>query len=864
MPEKPLLLLPSPHHLRERAKRSGGFAKIGLPSRRRQAQRLTPRFDILKRAFDARRAKVVVDASGSVPEEVLVLETVGSVEDFLVAARNVPGMEWLGEIEQQDIPPDDDFFALDSKHRPVPGKTLSGRMLLAFSNHEALEQMLSLWGRWQKRESIPRGLGKWADVFGHLRDIRPWGVTDRLLETGVLADWAERLEHNEEILPCEIELWFRRDLAVRMTARKRVSNLIASNQGRVISEAVIPDIAYHALLVELPVTAVSRIIEGDFSDASLVHCEQIQFFRATGQFAATVGDEQRTIDETTVGKMPKSLKEPVVALLDGLPLQNHRRLAGRLVIDDPDDFEADYLAQERRHGTAMASLIIHGDLEGHDQPLSRPLYVRPIMRPNRRDWNNVREEIVPENVLVADIIHRAVRRIFEGEHGVPPVAPNVCVINLSVAYKDRLFDGPLSSLARLLDWLAWKYQVLFVVSGGNHSDPPRLDPSWDEFSALAEGERQEQLIKALAADSRHRRLRSPAEAINVLTVGAVQSDHSGPVKLPRAIEPFAQEGLPSPINAQGMGFRRAIKPEILAPGGRVVLMQSHLTNRDSTPRVYQGTLAPGQKVAAPGKSFGSLEAAWYTRGTSNAAALTTRAAAILYDVLRDLRTRPGGHILDGIPPAIWLKTLLVHAADWGPPGDMLDRILRTEENSRQFKEYITRFLGYGSIDEQRVLHCTQNRITALSGGSLGHDQAHIHRFPLPPSLRGQRVWRRLTITLSWLTPVNPNHQRWRRAALWFDPPRDALLVQRQQADWRAVRRGTVQHEVLEGRAASAFVDGDNLEIQVNCTADAGTLESTIPYALATTLEVARDIGVSLYDEVRTRVHAARIRVDSRA
>jgi hypothetical protein len=119
--------------------------------------------------------------------------------------------------------------------------------------------------------------------------------------------------------------------------------------------------------------------------------------------------------------------------------------------------------------------------------------------------------------------------------------------------------------------------------------------------------------------------------------------------------------------------------------------------------------------------------------------------------------------------------------------------------------------------------------------------------------------RRLTITLAWLTPVNPIHRAWRRADLWFTPPPTPLEVIRQEADGNAVQRGTVQHEVLEGDRATAFVDGDNLEILVNCRADAGALEDPVPYALATTLEVAADIGVPVYEEVRERVQA-RVRV----
>ena len=41
-----------------------------------------------------------------------LLETVGTVDDFIRAVERVPGMEWLAEVEDEEIPPDDDFFCL--------------------------------------------------------------------------------------------------------------------------------------------------------------------------------------------------------------------------------------------------------------------------------------------------------------------------------------------------------------------------------------------------------------------------------------------------------------------------------------------------------------------------------------------------------------------------------------------------------------------------------------------------------------------------------------------------------------------------------------------------------------------------------
>jgi hypothetical protein len=789
-----------------------------------------------------------------VPEEVVVLETIGTVEGFIRAVEKIPGMEWLGEIDEEDIPPDDDFFAVDDEEERRPDKMLRGRLFMIFTNQEALRQMLSLWATWQAGQKLPRGLGRWNTLFERLRDVRPWGVRDRLLETGVLDDWHERLEHGQEVVPCEIELWYRQIPQQRRTARDRVRDLVVGQEGRIVHEAIVEDISYHALLAHLPVGAIRALLEQAAHDTALVQCEQIQFFRASGQMSAVLLDDERLQDEGLPSGVAPS-GSPVVALLDGLPLQAHRRLEGRLVIDDPDDFEAQYPANERRHGTAMASLILHSDLAAGEAPLARPLYVRPILRPDPRDWQRPRHETVPEDTLVVDLLYRAVRRLFEGEGDEPPVAPDVAVINLSIGIRDRLFDGSLSPLARLLDWLAWRYQVLFAVSAGNHPHRIELSVPRGVFSTLPREELQNHVVRAVAADARHRRLLSPAEGVNVLTVGAACDDASTGVPPPQWVHPYVSARLPSPINAQGMGYRRAIKPDVLAPGGRVVVQEYLGSAAQAALDIYDGTLPPGQVAAAPGHTPGDRSATWCTRGTSNAAALVSRAAALLYDVLDELRGDPGGDIIDTVPRSIWLKALLAHAANWGTAGPVLDGILRTAENSRQFKEYVTRLLGYGAVDVERVRECTVCRATAISGGVLTKDQSHLHRFPLPPSLSGKRGHRRLTITLAWLTPVNPRHQSWRRADLWFAPPKDPLRVDRQQADWHAVQRGTLQHEILEGEEAAVFVDGASLEIQVSCRADAGELDEGVSYALATTLEVAEEVGIVIYDEVRARIQA---------
>ena len=218
-------------------------------------------------------------------------------------------------------------------------------------------------------------------------------------------------------------------------------------------------------------------------------------------------------------------------------------------------------------------------------------------------------------------------------------------------------------------------------------------------------------------------------------------------------------------------------------------------------------------------------------------------------------------MIDVVPRAIWLKALVVHGADWGAARKTIDAILRGDHGGRRVREYVTRLLGYGVVDVDCVRECTASRVTVLGGGVLGEDQSHVHRIPLPPSLTGWRGRRRLTISLAWMSPVNPRHRNWRRAQLWFSPPLTELGVKRKQADHQTVRRGTVQHEFPEGESSSDFVAGASMELQVNCRADAGPLEDEVPYALVTTIEVTSDLLVSnIYDEVRAGVQALHVQV----
>ena len=871
MPERPLLLFPTPETA-SRSSLSGGAGHVRRPTPQRQWDRLSPIFNQLQATFEARRVEVQQTSAGIDPEQVLVIETIGSVDNFANAVKRIEGLEWMGELEIDEITPDQDFY--DEKK---PEKELSGRLYLVMTNHRALDEMLSLWQRYQADQDMKfaHGLTKFRDVFLHLKNIRRWDVQDRLLETGVIDIWQEDLEYDSErVVRFETELWFRGSNELREASVGHVTSLVQQAGGRILSQSVITGIAYHGLLAELPAHAIQAIVENPTTD--LVKCENVMFFRPVGQIVVGEKAPEGDVEISQVEEMPLPSGDPIVALFDGVPLTNHALLANRIVFDDPDNWESDYSASERVHGSAMASLIVHGDLNQPQIPLTRPIYVRPIMRP--LDWpHNPRPEAIPEDCLAVDLVHRAVKRLFEGDQAQDPVAPQVKVINLSIGDRTRQFTQSMSPIARLLDWLSVKYGVLFIVSAGNHPSSISLGVSPEKFDSFQVDELETATIKALYRDARNRKLLSPAETINGLTVGSTHYDESQLTHQGNRIDPFEQP-LPSPVSSFGSGYRRAIKPDVVFSGGRQwYSLPLQPTNPVTIePAIFK--VPPGNRTASPGSLSGELDATSYSCGTSNATALVSRAAGICYDSLQQIFSEQESDIDPSGYEAPLMKAMLVHGCSWGDIGDHIKSRIEnsdlgkeirnraeslysrpadiSKEIGRQYKSLLARWMGYGLPEIDRVLECTFQRSTLLGFGELSDGDAHVFRLPLPPSLSARQERRRLTVTLAWLSPILASTQKYRAASLWFEAVNNDLAPSRQNADWQSVKRGTVQHEIFEGQKAEPFIDGDVIEIKVNCRKDAGKIQSPVRYGLAVSLEVAEGLDIAVYDEVRARIAPA--------
>lgn len=743
-------------------------------------------------------------------------------------------------------------------------KSLSGRLFLSLGNEAGMRELLSLWEQWRNNQTLPSGRTKWRDVFNQTLKIRRWGMEEALRETGMLDRWQDLLNpiNPAQAIRFQIELFYRRSEDRRRQSESNVANLLQAAGGKTLGGFIdMPEIAFHAVKAELPAERIQQLLndlesERHDTDIQLFKFHGVMYFRPTGQSLAVTEDGEGVDTEIAEGAVDLP---PIAAILDGVPNVQHQALKGRLLLDDPDNLSAQYQPGERKHGTAMASLVVHGELvDGESAPLPRLVYVLPIMQPDPHSDPKNRIEHVPDEVFFEDRIARAVRRMFEGEGAVPAQAPSVCVINLSIGDPARPFIHTPSPWARLLDWLSWKYRVLFCVSAGNYPEAIDIALSGTDYLALTDPKKVEHVLKCIQAQLSGRRILSPAESINAVTVGATHADSGGNYNQGQRTDLLPDASLFSPAARLGYGFRRSIKPEILFPGGRQ-LYKTPARDNDSVYAIDKSYMSPGQKVAWDSNQVGDLSKTVYLRGTSNATALATRSAARIYEVLDSLRAEHGENIPQGLI-SVLIKALLVHGAKQDDGAcKAITSALKTPENSRKIKEVMARYLGYGSVEIERVLACTEQRGTVLGCGEIRENEIHEYRLPLPPGLSSSQEWRRMVVTLAWFSAVNPDHRNFREAKLEISPANNwgtlPLKLARQDGDHNQVLRGTVQHEVLEGTdQIAAFQDGDSILLHIACKKDAtARLDDTIPYGLAVTLEVAEGIQIPIYEQLRTRL-----------
>ncbi len=832
-----------------------GGARTGLnpyypgrqgPGGAAQRGRLAPRFAALQAAMANERLQITTTIDGYDPELVVVLEVRDSITDFQAAVRGISGLEFLAEVDEGEEEPDEGFTTRDGDLIPLS-------FYVVAQNQRALQQLLSMWDRWCSNPSVTfdTGLYPWKRVFDMLKDVRPWNAQDRLQGTTIVEVWQQLLNGGATSVTGEIELWFRDSANVRREVEDQLRAELAVAGCAVVDALQIPAIAYHAVLARFPADVARQLLAGD---GAIINNPRIAAARPQSIGLSSARLAPPTQVPPVGGRLASG--SPLVAILDGVPLEGHDALRGRIAMDDPHDFAGRVEARQREHGTGVASGVIWGDLARGDDPLDRPVVVHPIFVVGE-GHDGIVTEAMPEDRLPVGVIHRALHRILRGTAQSPAVSPAVRVVVLAAGHTALPFGSRVSPWGRLLDAWSSARDVLFIVSAGNYRGAIELGHDagldlLDDLPALRQAVQQ-----ALFESAHERRILSPADSVNSLTVGARHSDAADYAPAASLLDVMGDERLPSPTSALGGGFNRQVKPDVFADGGRVHYRQRLDADHVHLEEALGSDTAPGILVAAPGAA-GQTDRYQWMQGTSAATAVIGHAAGRVASVLSS--TTPA--VVDPDFIGVATKALIVNAASWSRAHESIGEVLNIADPAA-IRRSAARLLGFGAVDVGRIAECGPQRVTLVATGRVAVDRAREVELPVPPSLSGRQDWRRVSATLAWFTPINPRHRSYRSARLWLEPVNLTQVgLRRSEVDHNAVKRGSTHHEQYEGVRRMAYGDDTAMRFRVNCTNGAGELSGAVAFALVLTFEVEEESAIPVYDEIAVAIRS-RTRVITR-
>ena len=807
------------------ARLGAGRAQARQINRDTQLQAHGPIFRRLRNILDRQDAvlQLRTDPNSLAPERLLVFEVTGSVQNFVNAISRIAGLEFAGEeeLEADDLDKNPEFYLL------VPQLS-------------ALREIVSLWEQWERTGNVPRNYTPWRDLFLQLRGVRPWGPADRVSPRN--RDYFRSIidgAPDAEQIRIEIELVFRQTLAASQSAENDAAERIIGSAGLIVSRSLRTEFAYHALLVDVPTAEVRRIANLDPASLAGVHS-------IASIVPQSIGTPMEAADKLPVNAVrPVPAKpQPIAAVLDAVPVQAHPLLRDGLSVDDPNDLEARAVGA-RIHGTAMASLVLHGDLNDPPSSISRRVYFRPVMyAPPFGD------ELFDSDELIIDVIVEAIIRMRANG------GQQVIVVNISLGDRTKPFSGKISTWARALDYLAFEYGILFLVSAGNIGDGiPLADfPDDAAFQGADPSDRASAVFRGLDAVKADRRVLAPADCVNGLTVGAWHRDSSQ--ELFRGVTPFPPYidlNMPNVSSRLGPGLRRGTKPDVLFAGGRERVRFDPLAASPTIRPHHLPNRFWGLKVAAPPQN-GDM-GLHFTVGTSAATALATHSAHRIFDALEEAYPQ----LIASMPlaeRAVLLKALLVHTASWRGSENFIRPIVDPDSalNHEHWRREVCRHLGYGFVDPENAIACAGDRATLWATGTLARDAPLTFDVPIPAILAASAGLREVRATLAWFTPILPGHLAYRAVKLKIpslEPPSlqaAGIGTTTGQPSNSQAESGTLIHRRWrDARIGDASV-GNTIPVQVQRERDRGTpIDEAISFGLAVTIEMPGAIQV--YDQV---------------
>lgn len=526
-------------------------------------------------------------------------------------------------------------------------------------------------------------LRKKLGVLAKIESVKPWSREDRIGPQLRELTLDSSHEYTVDLLVMPIEGEEQNPQALRA-----IEEFVTSHDGRVVDRALEP--TFSALRVRLGGQALDQMLEYR-DDVAIIELPPTAAVVVPEAFSIRLDDiAEVTSPEPTA---------PAICIVDSGILEGHPLLEPAIVGGKSRSFPAHLgppipapPVRDAGHGTNVAGVALYGDVA---IPATRKEFTPEFRLINARLLDD-KNELDPDRMpFLREVV----------EH----VKDECRLLNLSFGLDPS--SGFLSVHAAELDAISKEFGVLFVVSSGNISLHGRYG------GALPPKPYPDYLLEDAGW-----RVRTPAEALNVLTVGGLTSESELFRPLPSA-QLFGAKRAPSPFSCHG-GLKNVLKPEVVEVAGNLAW--------DSQTRRWIDNDA-GLRVTTTSHEFATGRLLGFANGSSISAPKISHLGARL--LARYPQASPN-----------LLRALIVQSA----------RLPAGVEGWRP--EHAMRLCGFGVPDLDRALYCRPQRVTLYYEGAITPDDVQVFDIIVPTDFAKAKGLKRISVSLAFDPPVSVVHR----------------------------------------------------------------------------------------------------------
>jgi subtilisin family serine protease len=520
-----------------------------------------------------------------------------------------------------------------------------------------------------------------------LADIRLYSAQDRLtrrLRERIEADASARLD-------VQVDLWHPGDRELGEAWIRETAAAVIAAEGDVRDRYVNHRSGLLLIRATVPAVAVAKLAEID--EIALI------------DGLPSLSPSRARPRQASVDQLPDvaqaSSTAPLVGLIDSGVRSAHPMLAPAMLdaVTLSDEF-ADG-EDENGHGTRIAGLLLHGQLE---DALEIGLLPRPFCRLLSVRVLGANNQFPAASVWEAEV-EKAIRYC---------AAQGTRVINLSIGDEDTVYEGARSTpLAAILDQLVRELGLVLVVPTGNVAPAAYLDATDTEVDAY---------VDALLTSAETTML-DPAPAVTALTVGALAPEALAGAALssfPASRRALGRGGWPAPYSRRGPGIDGSIKPELSAVGGSLAIDAEFGTFVDDD------ALGVVSTSGLPVERLLDIDV-----GTSFAVPLVTRVAACVLARYPEF----GANLV---------RALTVLAADEPSFAEALGDLTSAARRAVELQT-----VGYGEPRLTEAVESTPHRTILVAEGEIEVDTTMIYEIPIPTSFGAGGGTRGIDIALAF-------------------------------------------------------------------------------------------------------------------